>query len=484
MSEKYVLTIDQSTSQTKAMLFSEKGALMDRVDVKHRQITNEKGFVEHDADEIYKNTILAVKKLVDRNADKKDGIMCVGITNQRETAVCFDVKTGMPVYNAIVWQDGRAKDVTDKLSNKKPYFKNATGLNLSPYFSAPKYAWIINNVEKARELAKSGDLRCSNVDSWLLYKLTGEYKTDFTNASRTLLFNLDKLSYDETALQAFGLKKEFLAKPCPSDELFGYTDFEGIFDRKLPISAVMGDSHAALFANSEKVGAVKATFGTGTSLMQNVGTRRMENVPVSLVESVAFSFGGKAFYCVEGNINYSGALMQRLVEMGFAENVAEISNLAKTVDGNGGVYFVPAFSGLSAPYWDENARAVLCGMSASTTKAHICRAAEEAIAFQIEDVFAEMEKNGKSAEYIYADGGATKDKLLMRLVADLTDKEVYVSSIEELSAFGVAKLAIRSAEFGKNNEYSVVSPKKEKEERTRLLSGWQEAVGKALTNKQ
>lgn len=478
--KSYILAIDQSTSNTKAVLFSNSGELIDRVDVPHKQIIKN-DLVEHDAEEIYNNTIKAVKGLLSFHPDKKSDIVSVGITNQRETAVCFDIKTGKPLYNAIVWQDGRAKDVVKRLEKEKAYIRRVTGLNLSPYFSAPKYAWIKENVEKAAECAKSGDLRCCNIDAWLIYKLTGEYKTDITNASRTLLLDLDTLSYDEKMVSMFGLKQEFLPKVCFSDELFGYTDFEGLFDKKLPIKGVIGDSHAALFANTEKIGGIKATFGTGTSLLLNVGESRMDGNNPSIVESIAFSHNGKAYYGIEGNINYSGAVMNKVIDLGLAQNVKEIAKLASSIDDNDGVYLVPAFSGLSAPYWDDNARAVICGMNASTKREHILRAAEEAVAYQIKDVFVEIEKSGGKIDKIYADGGATKDKFLMQFVSDILGVEVCVSLVEELSAFGAAALSSGEKEFFDGKSYVSVSPKMEEKKKDMLYNGWKEAVKKALS---
>ncbi len=478
--KSYILAIDQSTSNTKAVLFSNLGELIDRYDVPHRQIV--KGDrVEHDAEEIYRNTICAVRELVARNLDKKARISSVAITNQRETAVCFDIKTGEPLYNAIVWQDGRAKKEAERLEKDADYIRRATGLKLSPYFSAPKYVWIKENVEKARLCAERGDFRCCNIDAWLLFKLAGEYKTDITNASRTLLFNLDTLSYDEKILSAFGLKKEFLPEICYSDELFGYTDFEGIFEKKLPIKGVAGDSHAALFANTDEVGGIKATFGTGTSLLLNVGEKRMTGENSSVVESVAFSKNGKVFYGIEGNINYSGAVMNKVIDLGLAKNVKEIASSAASIDGNDGVYLVPAFSGLSAPYWDDKARAVICGMNASTKREHILRAAEEAVAYQIKDVFEEIKICGGKIEKIYADGGATKDKFIMQFVSDLLGIEVSVSLVEELSAFGVAALAAGDAKFFLGKSYVSVSPKMEESQKDMLYRGWKQAVQKALS---
>lgn len=480
--KKYILAIDQSTSNTKAVLFSQSGKLVDRVDVPHRQIVVG-SLVEHDAEEIYQNTLLAVKRLIDKDGERRTQIKACGITNQRETAICFDIKSGKPVYNAIVWQDGRATEQTDRVETERSYVKKVTGLNLSPYFSAPKYAWIIENIKEAQECAKKGDIRCCNVDAWLVFKLTGNFKTDVTNASRTLILDLETLSYDEKMLSLFGLKREFLPKIACSDELFGYTDFEGLLPEKVPIKGVMGDSHAALFANTEKVGGIKATFGTGTSLMLNVGDKRISNCPTSVVESVAYSKNGKAYYAIEGNINYSGAVMNKVIDLGLAQSVREIATAATSVEDSGGVYLVPAFSGLSAPYWDENARAVICGMSASTKKEHILRAAEEAVAYQIKDVFEEIKRCDIAINGIYADGGATRDDFLMGFVSDILDVTVSVSSVEELSAFGVAAIAAASEEFYGGKTYKTVQPKMSEEKRQTLYGGWKDAVAKAITNK-
>lgn len=478
----FVLAIDQSTSATKAMLFQQDGKLVIRHDLSHRQIINEKGWIAHDPMEIYRNTVTAAKEVVKKSGVEKSRIAGIAISNQRETAVCWDRTTGKPVYDAIVWQCGRAADITDALADHQDQVRANTGLNLSPYFSAARFAWIVKHVTGANSLLQQGKLCCGTIDSWLLFQMTGgaSFQTDVTNASRTQLLNLDTLSWDDHVMKLFGLSKEALPEICHSDACFGYTDLEGFFDRPIPIHAMIGDSHGAMFANGclEPMTA-KATFGTGTSVMMNVGGRRAMTSEKGIVESVAFSFGGNISYALEGNINYSGAIIQWLVDdLELIASPKQAGGLAASVDSTNGVYLIPAFSGLGAPYWDSSARAAICGMHRGTKKAHIVRAAEEAIAYQIKDIFEEIKLCSELPHEIAADGGATRDTFLMQFVADILGIRLRISDVEELSAAGAAYLALMGLGLsGKEQLFSSrqakwMLPNMEEAKRAKLYMGW------------
>ncbi len=482
----YILAIDQSTAGTKAVLFSERGAVVSRADIPHRQIVDERGWVEHDPLEIIGNVKAAAKQVIEKSRIPQEEVCAVGLSNQRETVVCWDRQTGQPVCNAIVWQCGRAAEIARRLTPHKKLIRNKTGLNNSPFFSAPKMAWVVQNVPRAAELLRQNRLCCGTIDSWMIYMLTEKqvFRTDLSNASRTELLNLDTLNWDDELIELFGLRRSCLPEVVPSDGAFGMTDLGGLFPKKLPIAAVMGDSHAALFANGcFKEGMTKATFGTGTSVMMNAGPVRPQTAPDGLVESIAWGRGGEVLYALEGNINYSGALIKWLVnDIELIQSSRQSGEIAAQVADTGGVYLVPAFSGLGAPYWDSDARAMICGMSAATKKAHIVRAAEEAIAYQIRDITEQLERCGKPVGQLCVDGGATNDGFLMQFVSDMVGVPLKKSETEELSAAGVAYLAAITAgaatedEIFSSTKHRQVNPQMDRQKRERLYSGWKKAV--------
>lgn len=489
----YILSIDQSTAGTKAILFTAEGELISRTDLPHRQITNDKGWVEHDPVEIYHNTIKVCKKVVEESKLDKSLIKAIGISNQRETAVCWNKETGEPVYNAIVWQCGRAADITEEIrkAGKEELVRRVTGLNLSPFFSAPKFSWIVRNVPKAKELLQEDQLYCGNIDAWLLYQLTGgkEFKTDYSNASRTELLNLDTLQWDSDVIELFRLRESALPKIHHSDSIFGYTTLEGLFDTPIPIHAMMGDSHAALYANGcHSSFTAKATFGTGTSVMMNAGFERPKTTSKGVVESLAWGINKKISYSLEGNINYSGAIIKWLIEdIKLIANAKESEEIAASTESTNGVYLVPAFSGLGAPYWNNEARAILCGMSASTKKEHIVRAALEAIAFQIKDIVEELNTCCQNPLHkLCVDGGATKNQLLMQFVTDILNVDLAVSKTEELSAAGVAYLAAIASgcttteAIFSHDFHTSMKPRMGAEQREKNYEGWKNAVNLLL----
>ncbi len=485
----FVLAIDQSTAGTKATLFDPDGAIQGRHDVPHRQITNDLGWVEHDPDEIYRNTLAACRQVIAHTKISKEQINAIAISNQRETAVCWNRKTGLPVYNAIVWQCGRASDITDELEKigAATLIRQKTGLHLSPFFSAAKFAWIIRNVDQAPGLLDNGQLCCGNIDAWLLFRMTEgrSFKTDFSNASRTQLLDLDTLDWSDEVLELFGLNRKALPEVGMSDRLFGETLLDGLFDKPVPILAMMGDSHAALFANNcLQPYMAKATFGTGTSVMMNIGTERRKPKGDSVVESLAWGMNGQVSYVLEGNINYSGAIIRWLVdEIGLLDKPGDAGKLAASTAGTNGVYLVPAFSGLGAPYWDPQARAAIVGMSRATRREHIIRAAEEAIAYQIRDIVEELNAScPEPLSRLAVDGGATRDAFLMQFVADQLGVTLNVSRTEELSAAGVAYMAgIRCGLCDPDclfagDRHRKIEPKMDLEERQDLYDGWKKAI--------
>jgi len=495
MSEKFVLTIDQSTSGTKALLFSSAGELLRRVDRPHRQIVNDMGWVEHDPEEILKNAVDAVRDVTEEAGIDRSDIAVLGISNQRETVVAWDASTGKPVYNAIVWQCARGDEICKRIETAGygDMIRNATGLQLSPYFSAAKLAWIIENVPAAAEAIKKDNLRCGTIDSWLIYNLTGgqSFKTDYSNASRTQLFNLQELKWDENVCSLFHVKISMLPEVCDSNSMFGETDFAGFLDRPIPIHSAMGDSHGALFGQGCLTpGMIKATYGTGSSVMMNIG-----NKPVfaksGVVTSIAWGMDGIVSYVLEGNINYTGAVLKWVVEdLGLLASAKDAAKVAAGAHPNDETYLVPAFSGLGAPYWESNAKAVICNMGRNTGKAEIVRAAEECIAYQIADVISLMsQETSIEIRELRVDGGPTRDSYLMQFQSNILNMTVRVPETEELSGVGAAYAAgiaagIFSADIFSKINHVAYHPAITPELRAKRLDGWKKSVDMVLMRAQ
>lgn len=488
----YVLSIDQSTQGTKALLFDEAGKLLSRTDLPHRQIVNDRGWVEHDPEEIYQNTIQVVKNLVEKAGIHKSDIKVLGISNQRETALVWDRETGKPVYNAVVWQCARGASICEEIAGQgaSDLVRAHTGLPLSPYFSAAKIAWVLKNVKGAREKADRGELCCGTIDSWLVYRLTGgkEFRTDYSNASRTQMFHIGKLMWDEEVCGLFGIPVRCLPEVTDSDGVYGETDFENYLDRPIRIHGVLGDSHGALFGQGcLKPGMVKATYGTGSSIMMNIGEQPVYSDRI--VTSLAWSMGGKVNYVLEGNINYTGAVITWLKDdLQLIQSPGETQELAERANPQDTSYLVPAFSGLGAPYWDTDAKAVIYGMTRVTRKAEIVKAGLESIAYQITDVITSMkEESGIAMEELRVDGGPTKNTYLMQFQSDMAQIPVQVPSEEELSGIGAAYAAGLAEEIYcldtlfdgmKRRKFD---PLMEANDREQKYKGWKEAVGKVLT---
>ncbi len=484
---RYVLGIDQSTQGTKALLFDETGKLICRSDLPHRQMIDARGWVEHDLNEIYKNTVQVVKDLVEKAGIDKSELAVVGISNQRETAACWNKETGEPVYNAIVWQCARGAAICEEIE-KQGYaemVRERTGLRLSPYFSAAKLAWIFRNVDGVKALAGEGKIACGTIDSWLVYKLTKgkRFQTDYSNASRTQLFNIRTLAWDEELLRIFDIDRSCMAQVTDSDGDYGETDFDGYLDKPIPIRGVLGDSHGALFGQGcLKKGMIKTTYGTGSSIMMNIGETPVFS-DIGVVTSLAWSMGGKVNYVLEGNINYTGAVITWLKDdLGLISSAGETEKLAKSANPTDTTYLVPAFSGLGAPYWDSRAKAVISGMTRTTRKAEIVRAALDCIAYQITDnIRAMSEASGIKIEELRVDGGPTKNGYLMQFQSDLLDIPVKIPDSEELSGIGAAYAAglasgLYTQEVFGTLKRTVYQPQMQEEERGQKYQGWKEAV--------
>lgn len=484
--------IDQSTQGTKALLFDEEGTLICRSDVPHKQYIDERGWVEHDAEEIYANALSAVRFLVEKAGIDKNDIVTVGISNQRETALVWDRATGKPVYNAIVWQCARGAQICDRIEAEGygEMIRSHTGLQLSPYFSAAKIAWVLQNVEGAQEKADKGELCCGTVDSWLVYKLTKgkEFRTDYSNASRTQMFHITSLTWDEEVCGLFGIPVSCLAELTDSDGEYGMTDFEGFLDKPVSIRGVLGDSHGALFGQrcTEK-GMIKATYGTGSSIMMNIG--REPAFSKSVVTSIAWKIGGEVNYVLEGNINYTGAVITWLKDdLKIITSPEETEGLALQANPRDKTYLVPAFTGLGAPYWDSGAAGILTGITRTTRREEIVRAGLDCIAYQITDIIKAMSKDaGVAIAELCVDGGPTRNRYLMQFQSNIADVIVQVPSAEELSGIGAAYAAgIAAGIYCRDDVFTKMSrtrfvPEMDGEMRKEKYQGWKNAVAQVLT---
>lgn len=490
MAEKYIISIDQSTQGTKALLFDESGSLIKRADKPHRQIINEKGWVSHNPTEIYENVIKVARALTE-DIDRSK-VVGVGISNQRETSLAWDKVTGEPLADAIVWQCARAVDICERVENmgKAEEIRKKTGMNLSPYFPASKIAWLLENVEGAKEKADKGEICHGTIDSWVVYKLTGgkSYKTDYSNASRTQLFNIFELKWDEEICGLFGIDPKNMAEVCDSDSDFGETDFDGVLPHKVPIHGVLGDSHGSLFGQGcLKPGMTKSTYGTGSSIMMNIGETPVLSTH-GVVTSLAWSMGGKVNYVLEGNLNYTGAVITWLKDdLKLIQSPGETGALAEAAVQDDSLYLIPAFSGLGAPYWDSRATASIVGVTRTTGKAEVVRAGVECIAYQITDIVKAMSEDaGVKVEELRVDGGPTKNTYLMQFQSNIADAVVQVPDSEELSGIGPAYatgLALGvwdDSIFGKLNRIKY-EPKMDSVLRNKKYEGWKAAVKTVLT---
>ncbi|MFH5821965.1 glycerol kinase GlpK [Georgenia sp. AZ-5] len=491
--QKYVLAIDQGTTSSRAIVFDHSGQIVETGQKEHEQIFPRAGWVEHDPTEIWRNvrevaaTALSRANLTHRN------IAAVGITNQRETTVVWDRTTGEPVYNAIVWQDTRTDKIVDELGGRKGQdrYKKKVGLPLATYFSGPKVKWILDNVDGAREKAERGDLLFGNTDAWVLWNMTGGvdggvHATDVTNASRTMLMDLETLSWDEDIAGDMGIPMSMLPQIRSSSEVYG-NGREGGFVPGVPIAGILGDQQAATFGQAcFEVGMAKNTYGTGNFMLLNTGT---EPVPskAGLLTTVAYKIGDNdAVYALEGSIAITGALVQWLRDsLGLISSAPEVEELARTVEDNGGAYFVPAFSGLFAPYWKSDARGALVGLTRYVNKGHIARAALEATAYQTREVKDAMQSDsGVELTELKVDGGMIANETLMQFQADILGVDVVRPQVAETTALGAAYAAGIAVGFWAG-EQDVIdnwaedkrwTPKMDEAERERTYRLWKKAV--------
>ncbi len=449
----YVLSVDQSTQGTKALIFDRSGRILGRADLPHRQIINEKGWVEHDPEEIWRNTLQVIRDVTEKAGIRKEELAVMGISNQRETSLCWNRKTGVPVCNAIVWQCARGTEICAPLEARGAgeTVRRKTGIPLSPYFPAAKLAWIFRHVEGAREAAARGELCAGTIDSWLVFRLTRgrRHQTDYSNASRTQLFNISDLCWDRELLDLFGIDPSCMPEVTDSDGDFGETDLGGWLDTPILIRGVLGDSYGALFGQGcLKPGMIKATYGTGSSVMMNIGEKPIFT-DTGVVTSLAWKIGGKVHYVLEGNINYTGAVISWLKDdVRLISSPGETEALALAANPGDTCNLVPAFSGLGAPWWNSEARAILCGMTRTTGRNEIVRAALDCIAWQITDIVKAMASgSGTAVSELRVDGGPTRNAYLMQFQSDVLNIPVRIPEAEELSGIGAAYAAGLAAGF-------------------------------------
>ena len=496
-----IIAIDQSTSSTKALLFDEQCKMLARTNVDHKQYYPQTGWVEHDAEEIYQNMIEAIRQLRSSVADFGSANYSLCLTNQRETAVVWNKATGKPIANAVVWQDTRGAELCLQLraDGKAEMVMQKSGLLIDPNFSASGVKWLLDNVEGARELCSRGELLMGTIETWLIWKLTGGkvHATDYTNASRTMLFNIHTMQWDDDLLELFSIPRSMMPEVRPCDAIYGETTCEGVFSTPIQIAGVLGDSHGALVGQMcFEPGSGKVTYGTGSSVMVNIG-EEPKAAPEGLVTSVGFSAFGKTYYGFEGNIYSTGATLKWIADqLQLVGHPAEMEALATSVEDNGGVYIVPAFSGLGAPWWQSNVKGAVFGLTFATTKAHFLRAALESIAYQIKDLIGVMvaglsplTSHHSPLKEIAADGGPTKNRFLMQFQADMLNTPVVCTEVDDASAFGAvimngfARGLWKSFEevkgfrkvtevYRPNSQFSILN--------SQLYEGWRNAVNQLI----
>jgi glycerol kinase len=491
----YVAAIDQGTTSTRFMIFDHSGKVITMDQKEHRQIYPKPGWVEHDALEIWRRTREVTAGALEKGGISPKNIAAIGITNQRETAVIWEKATGKPLGNAIVWQDTRTDSICSALAREggPDRLRAQTGLPLATYFSGPKIRWILDDIQDARRKAENGELLFGNMDTWVIWNLTGGvHVTDVTNASRTLLMNLRTLDWDKEILQLLGIPRAMLPRICSSSEVYGtVAESCGLPLAGVPITGDLGDQQAALFGQAcYRPGEAKNTYGTGCFMLMNMG-----EVPVAsksgLLTTLGYKIGGqKAVFALEGSIAIAGALVQWLRDnLGLIQRSSDVEALARTVEDNGGIYFVPAFSGLFAPHWRADARGAVVGMTRFINKGHIARAALEATAFQTREVLDAMERDsGVRLQALKADGGMVQNELLMQFQADILNVPVIRPTVAETTALGAAYAAGLAVGFWKDFDSLRSNWGKEKEwkprmaaaERERLLAGWKKAVSRTL----
>lgn len=484
---QYILALDQGTTSSRAILFDKQQNIIGISQKEFTQHYPKEGWVEHDPMEIYSSQYAVMMEVIAQSGVDVKDIKGIGITNQRETTILWDAKTGRPVYNAIVWQCRRTADRIDQLKQQglEEYIRKTTGLVPDAYFSATKIAWILDHVPQGRERAKKGEILFGTVDSWLIWKLSGGkvHVTDYTNASRTMLFNINTLSWDEKLLDALDIPVQMLPQVKNSSEIYAYTTIQG---EEIPIAGIAGDQQAALFGQCcFEQGQAKNTYGTGCFLLMNTGDKPCFSQN-GLITTIAIGMNGKVQYALEGSVFVGGAVIQWIRdEMRFINESKDAEYYAQKVEDTGGVYLVPAFTGLGAPHWDMYARGCIIGITRGTKREHIIRAAQESIAYQSYDLVKAMEKDtGVSIRELKVDGGASRDAFLMQFQADVLDCEVRRPMIRETTALGAAYLAGLAVGVWKDTDEirklwncdTVFQSQMKAERRERLLRDWHRAV--------
>ena len=492
---KYILALDQGTSSSRAIVFDHDGNIRSTAQQEFTQRFPQPGWVEHDPMEIWSSEAAVIAEAISRIGVRGRDLAAIGITNQRETTIVWDAETGMPVYNAIVWQDRRTAALCDLLREEGwvERIQDKTGLVLDAYFSGTKVKWILDNVPGARQKAQEGKLRFGTVDSWLVWQLTGGevHVTDVSNASRTMLFNIHTLTWDEDLLELFDIPLSMMPEVRSSSEVYGHTRTT-LFAHEVPIAGIAGDQQAALFGQMCTCpGCVKNTYGTGCFLLMNTGEAPIRSHN-NLLTTVAWKIGDTVNYALEGSIFVAGSVVQWLRDsLGIIRSSAEVERLAASVPDNGGVYFVPALTGLGAPYWDQYAQGLICGLSRGATAAHIARAALESIAFQTMDIVGAMERDAQMRlKELKVDGGASRNNLLMQFQADVLDTPVIRPRVTETTALGACYLAGLAVGFWSSLEdiahqwqaERVFEPSEETDVQA-LRVGWADAVARTLSCK-
>jgi glycerol kinase len=494
MSKKFILALDQGTSSSRAIVFDHDGNIRSTAQQEFTQHFPKPGWVEHDPMEIWASEAAVIAEAISKIGINGLDIAAIGITNQRETTIVWDAETGAPVYNAIVWQDRRTSEFCDSLKAKGlvDKIREKTGLIIDAYFSGTKIKWILDNVPGARERAEAGKLRFGNVDSWLVWQLTrGEvHVTDVSNASRTMLFNINSLEWDRELMELLGIPASMMPRVCSSSEVYGYTKTT-IFAHEVPIAGIAGDQQAALFGQMcTTPGSVKNTYGTGCFLLMNTGEKPILSKN-NLLTTVAWKIGETVNYALEGSIFVGGSVVQWLRDgLGIIRSSSEIEALATSVPDNGGVYFVPALTGMGAPYWDQYAHGVICGITRGTTAAHIARAALEGIAFQTMDIVSAMERDaGVPLAELKVDGGASRNNLMMQFQADILGANVIRPEVTETTALGACYLAGLAVGYWSSLDEIKQQWKAERTfapsgaDMTASKDGWKDAISRTVTRK-
>ncbi len=489
MSKRYILALDQGTTSSRAILFDKKGNIISLSQKEFTQIYPHPGWIEHNPEEIWKTQIEAAKEAIQKVGLSPSDIASIGITNQRETTVLWDKNTGRPVYNAIVWQCRRTADLCDKIkaAGLSDYIRENTGLIVDAYFSATKIKWILDNIEGVRQRAEKGDILFGNIDSWLVWKLTGGklHITDYTNASRTMLFNIKSLKWDENLLKELNIPSSILPEVRQSSEIYGNTDKE-LFGEEIPISGIAGDQQSALFGQlCFQEGMVKNTYGTGCFMLMNTGDKIVKSQS-GLITTIAWGIDNKVEYAIEGSIFSAGAAVQWLRdELKIIHDAADSDYFASKVDDTNGVYLVPAFTGLGAPYWDMHARGIIVGLTRGVNRNHIIRATLESIAYQTKDVIDAMINDSEiNLTTLRADGGAASNNFLMQFQSDILNANIEIPEVTETTALGVAYLAGLAVDFWKSKGEIVQNwginrkfkPMMTPKMREKLYAGWKKAV--------